>query len=808
VDNYGGIYLCGSLNVVSENYISNGATTGIHVGEYFNNTIILNVIVNNSLGIGLERSSDNVIYHNCFLDNERQARQYVFDPTCSNHWNAGYPSGGNYWSDYNGSDSYSGSHQNDMGSDGIGDSPYVIDASNQDKYPLMNPYVPFENQAIYVRANGNIDPSGAPIQREGESYTLLRDINSNADGIIVERSSITIDGNGHMLRGSENGTGFSLSGVGNVTIRNTTITSFYCGIKSNGSFGNFLTGNSLTNNGYGIYLNSSSENSLSGNNITTNRYEGIRLLYSSNNSITENNMTDNGGGMSFDYSSNNTLSGNKITASFFTGIDLFYSPNNIFRNNTMVGNKYNFGYTFFSSQQIDLSNFINDIDVSNTINGKPVIYLISKQNSIISPQTYPSIGYLAVVNSTNITVRDLEMEDNGQGILFAYTNNSSIENVTTRNNRAGIRLSYSSNNIIARNNITASANYDGIILDISCDNNLLIRNNITNNYEGVFIYESSNNSIVENDIAYNNPYGLRLQLSQNNSIYHNNFINNTSQVSVWDSSTNSWDDGYPSGGNYWSNHTGVDLDSGSNQNETGSDSIGDAPHVIDENNTDRYPLMAPYSAFDAGTWNETPYDVDVVSNSTVSDFHLNPQENCLEFNVTGQEGTTGFCRVAIPKDLLWAEDWQWVVLVGGVQVTSNVTSDENCAYLYFNYNHSTKTVRVQGTHVIPELPSTTITRLLMILAMLATALATIEIQKEARKLRVKPLQRTHTILEKQYHTSPNWKKRGCAGDVSTRGGEQIPATLRQTIRMFWTKCASAKEKKREILLMLITNNQL
>jgi nitrous oxidase accessory protein NosD len=58
---------------------------------------------------------------------------------------------------------------------------------------------------------------------------------------------------------------------------------------------------------------------------------------------------------------------------------------------------------------------------------------------------------------------------------------------------------------------------------------------------------------------------------------------------------NTWDDGYPSGGNYWSNYTGIDEYSGPSQNETGSDGIGDTPYVIDENNTDRYPLMAPFS---------------------------------------------------------------------------------------------------------------------------------------------------------------------------------------------------------------------
>jgi len=89
-----------------------------------------------------------------------------------------------------------------------------------------------------------------------------------------------------------------------------------------------------------------------------------------------------------------------------------------------------------------------------------------------------------------------------------------------------------------------------------------------------------------------NGLGIYLDRSSNNSIHHNNF-NNTNQV-LTSESINTWDDGYPSGGNYWSNYNGTDLYGGPGQNETGGDGIGDSPYVINENNQDNYPLMNPW----------------------------------------------------------------------------------------------------------------------------------------------------------------------------------------------------------------------
>jgi len=91
-------------------------------------------------------------------------------------------------------------------------------------------------------------------------------------------------------------------------------------------------------------------------------------------------------------------------------------------------------------------------------------------------------------------------------------------------------------------------------------------------------------------------YGILLGNSSNyNSIFHNNFINDAQQVISIDS-VNVWDDGYPSGGNYWSDYSGIDEKNGPNQDQPGSDGIGDAPYIIEVDNRDRYPLMIPWVA--------------------------------------------------------------------------------------------------------------------------------------------------------------------------------------------------------------------
>ncbi|HKI75855.1 MAG TPA: hypothetical protein VKA28_01525, partial [Candidatus Bathyarchaeia archaeon] len=74
----------------------------------------------------------------------------------------------------------------------------------------------------------------------------------------------------------------------------------------------------------------------------------------------------------------------------------------------------------------------------------------------------------------------------------------------------------------------------------------------------------------------------------------NNLVNNTIQAQDDQPGQNSWDNEYPSGGNYWSDYKGVDNCSGPQQNICPSpDGIGDTPYVFNSAQ-DNYPLMNPF----------------------------------------------------------------------------------------------------------------------------------------------------------------------------------------------------------------------
>ena len=367
---------------------------------------------------------------------------------------------------------------------------------------------------IYIRPDGSVSPKTAPIEQDGNNYTFTYNIvYPDYYGIVVQKSNIIIDGNFYTLQGfEEEGIGFNLTSMSDVTIKNTNIEDFH----------------------YGIWLDSSSSNTVSGNNITNNIF-GVYLIESSNyNDISGNTVTNAWGG---------------------AGVGLLWSCyDNIVSGNT-IANSSDSVWLFVSSDSNDiLGNII-------TNSGRGVALEDSCLNNIV-------FGNAITNNSEGVVVSDL------------CSGNTVSGNNITNNDLIGVGLSSSSSNTVSGNTIANSS--VGIGLIYLSSSNTVSGNNITNNDNGVMV-DSSVSS---------------------NRFYHNNFIGNTQQVYIETSIyANIWDDGYPHGGNYWSDYVDVDLYRGYYQNETGSDGIGDNPYTIDADNTDRYPFMNIWS----------PYDIAVIA---------------------------------------------------------------------------------------------------------------------------------------------------------------------------------------------------
>jgi parallel beta-helix repeat protein len=124
-------------NSIMENNITNN-DRGIWLQDSANNLIVNNNILRNGMGIHYHSSSGNVIYHNNLENNATQVDYNKpfnagEDTDSTNSWDNGISSGGNCWGSF-----YSGT---DSDGDGIGNTPYVINANNRDNYPLMNPFI-------------------------------------------------------------------------------------------------------------------------------------------------------------------------------------------------------------------------------------------------------------------------------------------------------------------------------------------------------------------------------------------------------------------------------------------------------------------------------------------------------------------------------------------------------------------------------------------------------------------------------------------------------------------------------------------
>jgi parallel beta-helix repeat protein len=221
----------------------------------------------------------------------------------------------------------------------------------------------------------------------------------------------------------------------------------------------------------------------------------------------------------------------------------------------------------------------------------------------------------------------------------------------------------------------------GIGLQDSWD--IVVKSNVAIDAEkGLSLYQAYGNRIEENTFR-NSLFGIRLFSSNLNTFFHNNLVNNDRQADLINSFENVWDNGLE--GNFWSEHTARDAN---------KDGIGDNSYNVSDDNHDRYPLMGTFSSYRIESKNDSY--VTVVTNSSILNFAFDNQSRSIRLTVEGSNGTYGFCRMSIPKNVV--EPNIEIIIDGGLTPVLNanysLSSDSLDTWIYFAFHHSKHEITV------------------------------------------------------------------------------------------------------------------
>jgi parallel beta-helix repeat protein len=296
-----------------------------------------------------------------------------------------------------------------------------------------------------------------------------------------------------------------------------------------------------------------------------------------------------------------------------------------------------------------------------------------------------------------------------------YVTNVTIENSTATGFETCLLLDYSHNNTIKGNTFYGSSG--SVVVVQNSNNNIIDENSITSGTYGAdLVYYSANNTFTRNYIANNTAWSIAVHQGAGGDIFYHNIISGNA-ISV-DGPASTWDNGYPSGGNYWSssNYVSPDLFSGPYQNETGADGIGDQPYqVYGSANIDHYPFMMVSIC----NVSQTPPEDNVLSTDIVSVnatvIHVNPLEQVI-LNCTYSNSSTTWTNI-INMTNLGDDVWNGIVppLPVGTNVTYAIVAQDNAGNSISSEN--------QGYNfeypVVPEFPSILILPLFFMATLLA-----------------------------------------------------------------------------------------
>ncbi|KAA0003832.1 MAG: PKD domain-containing protein, partial [Thermoplasmata archaeon] len=487
-----------------------------------------------------------------------------------------------------------------------------IDTSNkingEPLYYLVNESNTFiEEPAGYIALVGcaNISLANAMISNNGEGFLVVE-----GDNISIKNCTFKDNIEGSFILSSMNLI-FNQTNVYNNLNDGILFQSSYdvsllgCSIYQNGQRGiniysldemdgGFsISGNEIKENWLGINIENTEGNLIQNNIIKNNGRGALRLFKASHTYIRDNNISANGYGIDI----------RECSDIYIFHDNLFSNENGIYLENseTRIQNssfrECNAGIfsdasiinvencTFFNnSRGMFLSNSSTHISLSSFINNTNGCEFISTSFNLSNSTLYGNVyGIISSYCTTGMIYCSRNIYGNEYAIVLNHSQNVNIFSCDVFNTTIGIYLINSLHNAII--NCTIFNNTNGIV----------VINSTTNNISKCLVHHNSYGAKIEGDenTFYNNSfwkndYGIWIDGGKHNTIYHNNFAYNTKNAH--DNANNTWDNGYPSGGNYWSDYAGRDEFNGPHQNISGSDGIGDIPYKIGKSK-DRYPLM-------------------------------------------------------------------------------------------------------------------------------------------------------------------------------------------------------------------------
>ncbi len=211
------------------------------------------------------------------------------------------------------------------------------------------------------------------------------------------------------------------------------------------------------------------------------------------------------------------------------------------------------------------------------------IFIVSAISSVQA--TYTDTTSITINSDGSVTPMSAPVERNGNN--YKFTDN--LDKASSTNEGLIIKKS---NIVVDGAGFTLKGNGQSSAIFMEDLIGVTVKGFVLDNfYWGLEIWNCSQCTFYNNDLS-SVMYNIYIEDSSNNKFYHNNIYDSPYYMN----SNNIWDDGYPSGGNYWEGYPYQDAKNGPNQDISGSDGIGDVA-VGDEifsqggTNIDRYPLM-------------------------------------------------------------------------------------------------------------------------------------------------------------------------------------------------------------------------